>query len=62
MHERSRDIEEVARLAVDCGFKLHRDLGPGLLESVYETVLERSLIRLGFSVDRQKPVTSNMMG
>ena len=62
MHSRSRDIEEVARLAVDVGFKLHRDLGPGLLESVYETVLEKSLVRLGLDVERQKPVTFEFDG
>jgi hypothetical protein len=28
------EIEELATVAVDCGFKLHRRLGPGLLESV----------------------------
>jgi GxxExxY protein len=50
------DIEELSRLAVDCGFKIHKELGPGLLESVYEAVLAASLIRLGLQVDRQKPI------
>ena len=27
------DIDAIAREAIDCGFKIHRDLGPGLLES-----------------------------
>ncbi|HYI40747.1 MAG TPA: GxxExxY protein [Allosphingosinicella sp.] len=48
------DVEECARLAVDCGLQIHRKLGPGLLESVYETVLEASLSRLGLTVQRQK--------
>ena len=47
-------LEEYARLAVDCGLHIHRDLGPGLLESVYEVVLEASLVRLGLPVQRQK--------
>ncbi len=34
-----RDKEEVASTIVDCTFHLHRDLGPGLLETVYEGVL-----------------------
>lgn len=51
-----RDIEEVAAVAVDRGLKLHRDLGPGLLESVYEIVLAGSLERAGFEVARQRPV------
>lgn len=51
-----RNIEELARLAIDCGFKIHKELGPGLLESVYETVLAASLVRIGLAVDRQKPI------
>jgi iron complex transport system substrate-binding protein len=46
----------LAGLAVDAAYHLYRDLGPGLLESVYETLLARRLERLGLSVDRQKPV------
>lgn len=48
------DVEECARLAIDCGLQVHRKLGPGLLESVYEAVLEASLIRMGVAVQRQK--------
>lgn len=51
-----RDVEELARIAMDCGFKLHDALGPGLLESVYEACLARSLASRGLSVDRQKPI------
>lgn len=50
------EIEELATVAVDCGFKLHRRLGPGLLESVYEAVLAESLVRRGVAIERQKPV------
>jgi len=52
----SRDLEELARVAVDCGFKLHEALGPGLLESVYEACLFQSLATRGLSVERQKVV------
>lgn len=51
-----RDVEDLARIAVDCGLRIHRDLGPGLLESVYETVLATWLRRTGLSVEQQKPV------
>ena len=51
------DIEELAREAVDCGFKIHHELGPGLLESVYEILMARSLERRGFRVERQKPIS-----
>jgi GxxExxY protein len=50
------DIEELARIAVDCGYKLHQALGPGLLESVYEACLSESLAKRGLIVERQKPV------
>ena len=56
------DIEETARIAVDCGFHIHRDLGPGLLETVYEAVLAASLTRRGIAVERQKPLPLNMTG
>ena len=50
------DIEELARLTIDCGLKIHKDLGPGLLESVYEAVLASSLVKLGIKADRQVPI------
>lgn len=57
-----RDVEELATIAIDCGLHLHRDLGPGLLESVYETVLAASLERRGLTVERQKPVSFEFDG
>jgi GxxExxY protein len=57
-----RDVEDVAHLAIDCGLRLHRDLGPGLLESVYETVMAASLLREGLSVERQKPIPIRFEG
>ena len=39
---------------VDAAIKVHKALGPGLLESVYEEVLEYELIQRGFTVERQK--------
>lgn len=45
-----RDIEELARLAIDAGFHIHKEIGPGLLESVYEAVLALELTRAGFCV------------
>lgn len=56
MTETPRDLEELARVAVDCGFKIHDALGPGLLESVYEAVFAASLARRGVVVERQKPI------
>lgn len=50
------DREELARIVVDRAYHLHCDLGPGLLESVYEIVLAGALTRAGLRVKRQKPV------
>ncbi len=50
------DTERLARLVVDAGFHLHRNLGPGLLESVYESLLAAKLEKEGIKVDRQKPI------
>jgi iron complex transport system substrate-binding protein len=49
-----RELDEITGVVVDASIKLHRGLGPGLLESVYEAVLARDLERRGFAVERQK--------
>ena len=56
------DIEAVAAEAVDCGFKIHQSLGPGLFESGYEVLMARSLSRRGFMVERQKPISIRFEG
>jgi GxxExxY protein len=50
------NLDRLAALVIDCGLAIHRDLGPGLLESVYETLLAAKLGRSGVHVERQKPV------
>lgn len=56
------NVEQVSSVVVDTAYHLHRDLGPGLLESVYETVLARMLERRGLQVERQKSVTFDFEG
>ena len=51
------EMERIAKEIVDAAFKVHTTLGPGLLESVYETCLEYELKKRGFRVERQKKVT-----
>jgi GxxExxY protein len=51
-----RDIEQVSGDVVDLAYRLHRDLGPGLLESVYEVVMAAKLEKMGYPVVRQQPV------
>jgi GxxExxY protein len=50
------DLEELARIAVDCGLHIHKSIGPGLLESAYEALMADVLHRRGLSVERQKPL------
>jgi len=56
------EIEEIAREAVDCGYKVHTGLGPGLLESVYEAVLAKLLTERGLFVERQKLIPISFEG
>jgi GxxExxY protein len=51
MHE-----NEIGTVIVDCAVKLHKNLGPGLLESVYEAVLAKQLQLAGLTVHRQVPI------
>lgn len=45
---------EISRLIVDACYQIHVELGPGLLESVYEEVLCYELNKIGLNVERQK--------
>jgi GxxExxY protein len=47
---------EVATQIVDVAFKIHTAYGPGLLESVYETIMAYELGKRGLSVQRQQAI------
>ena len=47
---------------VDAAVQIHRLFGPGLLESVYELILEAELKRRGHSVERQKDISFEYQG
>lgn len=53
MVEPDGELDAVARQIVDTAFHLHRDVGPGLLESAYETLLSAKLTEIGMAVERQ---------
>lgn len=57
-----RRENELGRLIVDLAVAIHRSLGPGLLESVYEVVLASELQRQGIKVERQVPVSITYSG
>jgi GxxExxY protein len=52
----------IGRTIVDVAVRLHRDLGPGLLESVYELIMADELTRQGLAVERQKPMAIEYRG
>jgi GxxExxY protein len=51
-----KEIEQISGDVVDVALRLHRQLGPGLLESVYETILASKLASMGYAVARQLPI------
>jgi GxxExxY protein len=51
MHE-----NEIAKIVFESGLKVHRALGPGLLESSYEECLYYELVNMGLAVEKQKPL------
>ena len=53
---------EVAKIIVDSAYHIHRNLGPGLLESVYEVILAHSLRKKGLMIDRQVSIPINYDG
>ena len=50
------DENEIGKIAVDSAVQIHRELGPGLLETVYEIVLAKELERRGLKIKRQVSV------
>ena len=55
-------INEITGQIIDASYEIHTELGPGLLESVYEICLYHELIRRGFSVERQVPISIEYKG
>jgi GxxExxY protein len=47
---------EIAHHIVDVAFKIHTQLGPGIFESIYESILESELKKRGLSVERQQGI------
>ena len=58
----SMDENTITGDILDAAVKLHRHFGPGLLETVYEQLLEAELVRRGHTVERQKPISFDYDG
>jgi GxxExxY protein len=54
--KRGMTENELSRIVIGEALKVHQVLGPGLLESVYETCLNYHLVKTGLYVERQKPI------
>jgi GxxExxY protein len=50
-------LDDITGAVLDEAIAIHRELGPGLLESVYEVVLAAALEYRGLRADRQRPIT-----
>ncbi|WP_290508323.1 GxxExxY protein [Algoriphagus sp.] len=48
---------DIAKIILDKAFLIHRELGPGLLESIYEKVLIHELKKSGLEVKSQEPIS-----
>ncbi len=57
-----QQLDRLTGDALDCSIRIHRELGPGLLESVYEAVLAGALSRAGHRVERQRPIDIEFEG
>lgn len=57
-----RSLDEITGTVVDAAVKIHREFGPGLLESVYEKILMAELEARGLSVECQKPLSLTYAG
>jgi iron complex transport system substrate-binding protein len=55
--EPGKTLDHITGNIVDAAYGLHKALGPGLFESVYETILARELARRKFQVERQRSVS-----
>jgi len=47
---------EISKIVFDCALKVHKNLGPGLLESAYEECMFYELMKTGLIVEKQKPI------
>ena len=56
------EVERLATLAVDAAFAVHTELGPGLLESAYQSCFAHELSLRGVAYKRELPVPLNYKG
>jgi GxxExxY protein len=57
MREPAPELDGLAKAVVDAAFEVHRTLGPGFLESVYEEAMVIELKARGIPFERQRPIS-----
>lgn len=55
-------VNEISGIVLDEAIRVHREIGPGVLESVYEVVLAKRLVQRGLVVERQRVVEVTIDG
>lgn len=61
-HELPTELNELTRRVIGCAIDVHNELGPGLLESVYEEAICVELDRAGITYERQPAITGEYKG
>lgn len=57
-----KEVDDITGDVLDLALRIHRELGPGLLESVYETILAARLSAMGYDVARQRAIDVEFEG
>jgi len=52
----TEEQERIAKIVLDCAYEVHSQLGPGLLENVYQTCLVYELKNNGLYIEKEKPL------
>jgi len=60
--EPSKEIDELAQRVIGAALEVHRALGPGYQESIYEEALVFELMQMGIRFERQKPFRVDYKG
>jgi iron complex transport system substrate-binding protein len=57
-----REVDQITAEIVDAAYQLHRRIGPGLMESVYSSLLAQMLAQRGLHVERERKLTFEVDG
>ena len=60
--EPKMDLNQLSKVILDCAFEVRKNIGPGLLESVYEAALAYEIQQRGIAVRRQVPIQFKYKG